>query len=198
MKKGIIIFIVILALMEGVSLWVYKSFVSKDGQAPEKPFEQGQVSVPPSTFVSTSTSDQQEETGQENVPEVTEETRTPSLVSLSELPPKEMSSNSESFPPPSTAVVNGITERTIHMGVRQYVWEPATITAKKGELVRLIIHNADVKHGLVIPDLGVNQDVSPDGAVVEFSASKTGTFEFFCSVWCGEGHMEMRGKIVIQ
>lgn len=108
------------------------------------------------------------------------------------------SSSEGSFPPPSTEVVNGVTERTIHMGVRQYVWEPATITAKKGELVRLIIHNADVKHGLVIPDLGVNQDVPPDGAVVEFVASKMGTFEFFCSVWCGEGHMEMRGKIVVE
>lgn len=84
------------------------------------------------------------------------------------------------------------------MGVRQYAWEPAAITAKKGELVRLVIHNADVKHGLVIPDLGVNQDIPPDGAVVEFVASKVGTFEFFCSVWCGEGHMEMQGKIIVQ
>ena len=64
--------------------------------------------------------------------------------------------------------------------------------------MRLIVHNADVKHGLVIPDLGVNQDIPPDGAVVEFTASKAGTFEFFCSVWCGEGHMEMRGKIVVE
>ncbi len=108
------------------------------------------------------------------------------------------SADSENFPPPSTEVKNGRTERTIHMGVRQYVWEPATITARKGELVRLIIHNADVKHGLVIPDLGVNQDIPEDGAVVEFIASKSGTFEFFCSVWCGQGHVEMRGKIVIE
>lgn len=107
--------------------------------------------------------------------------------------------DSDSFPPPSTEVVNGRTERTIHMGVRQYVWEPNTITAKKGELVRLIIHNADVKHGLVIPDLGVMEgDIPPEGAVIEFTASKVGTFEFFCSVYCGEGHMEMRGKVVIE
>lgn len=105
---------------------------------------------------------------------------------------------SDDFPPPSTEVVNGVTERTIHVGVRQYVWEPATMIAKKGERVRLIIHNADVKHGLAIPELGVNEDIPPDGAVVTFMASKQGTFEFFCSVWCGEGHMEMRGKIVIE
>ncbi len=102
------------------------------------------------------------------------------------------------FPGPTTEVVNGRVERTIHMGVRQYVWEPATITAKKGELVRLIIHNADVLHGLVIPELGVNQDIPPDGAVVEFTASKEGSFEFFCSIWCGEGHMEMRGQLVVE
>lgn len=107
--------------------------------------------------------------------------------------------DSENFPPPSVEVVNGRAERTMHMGVRQYVWEPSTITAKKGELVRLVIHNADVKHGLVIPDLGVMEgDIPPEGAVIEFMASKVGTFEFFCSVWCGEGHMEMRGNIIIQ
>lgn len=116
----------------------------------------------------------------------------------SSTPPSGMSGDGGSFPEPTTEVVNGRTERTIHMGVRQYVWEPATITAKKGELVRLIIHNADVLHGLVIPDLGVMEgDIPPEGAVIEFTASKVGTFEFFCSIWCGEGHMEMRGKIVI-
>ncbi|MDP2838321.1 MAG: cupredoxin domain-containing protein [Candidatus Moranbacteria bacterium] len=103
-----------------------------------------------------------------------------------------------SFPPPTTAVVNGVTERTIHVGVRQWAWDPDVLRVKEGELVRLIIHNADVKHGLVIPALGVDQDIPPDGAVVEFTASKKGTFEFFCSVWCGEGHMEMQGKIIIE
>lgn len=102
------------------------------------------------------------------------------------------------FPPPTTEVVNGKTERTIHMGVRQYVWEPKQLIVKKGELVRLVIHNADVKHGLVIPDLGVNQDIPPEGAVVEFTPEKRGTFEFFCSVWCGEGHMEMQGSITVE
>ncbi len=107
--------------------------------------------------------------------------------------------DSGSFPPPTVEVVNGRPERTIHMGVRQYAWDPATITAKKGELVRLIVHNADVKHGLVIPELGVlNIDIPPEGAVIEFEASKAGTFVFFCSYYCGEGHSEMRGQLIIE
>lgn len=182
MRKAlyIIIPLLVLALMEGVAWMAYKSS-SKPEPVP--------IAVP---------DEKKEQAPQESQNQ--EESK-------SEVPPTEASpapysgmgnTDSESFPPPSTEVVNGRTERTIHMGVRQYVWEPNTITAKKGELVRLIIHNADVKHGLVIPDLGVNQDIPEDGAVVEFTASRIGTFEFFCSVWCGEGHMEMRGKIVIQ
>lgn len=124
------------------------------------------------------------------------EPASPSVSSVENEPNATMVSGN--FPVPSTEVVDGVTERTIHIGVRQYVWEPSAIVAKKGELVRLIIHNADVTHGLVIPDLGVNQDIPPDGAVVIFTASKKGTFEFFCSVWCGEGHMEMQGTLVIE
>ncbi len=194
MKKGIITFIVILALMEGVSWWVYKSLFLKNTDESPGSSEEMKVSTTPSD----SSINRQPVEKPENSSSSDNQTPSAPEVSPTNLPSKGIGSNSEGFPPPSTEVVNGRIERTIHMGVRQYVWEPATITAKKGELVRLIIHNADVKHGLVIPDLGVNQDVLPDGAVVEFVASKVGTFEFFCSVWCGEGHMEMRGKIVIQ
>lgn len=107
--------------------------------------------------------------------------------------------NSDSFPAPTVEVVHGRAERTIHMGVRQYAWDPSVILVKQGELVRLIVHNADVQHGLVIPDLNVlNIDIPPEGAVIEFVASKTGTFVFFCSYYCGEGHSEMRGKIIVE
>lgn len=194
MKKIIIIFIVIFALMEGISWWVYKSLFSKNTDESPRSREETQVSTTPAD----SSISQQPIEKSENSSSSSDQTSVIPEVPAADLPPKGNSFNYESFPPPTTAVVNGRTERTIHMGVRQYVWEPATITTKKGELVRLIIHNADVKHGLVIPDLGVNQDIPEDGAVVEFVASKVGTFEFFCSVWCGEGHMEMRGSIVIQ
>ncbi len=190
MKKIIVIFVVIFALMEGVSWWVYKSLSSKNTDESPQSSKETRISETPSISQQV-TEKLESSSSSSDQTSIVPKTSPPDLLS------KEKSSDFESFPSPSTEVVNGRTERTIHMGARQYVWEPATITAKKGELVRLIIHNADVKHGLVIPDLGVNQDVPEDGAVVEFVASKVGTFEFFCSVWCGEGHMEMRGKIVI-
>lgn len=102
------------------------------------------------------------------------------------------------YPLITTEVKNGRTERTIHIGVRKYAWDPGELRVKEGELVRLIIHNADVMHGIAIPGLDVNVDIPPEGAIVEFVATKKGQEEFFCSVYCGEGHMEMRGKIIIE
>ncbi len=194
MKKIIIIFIVALVLMEGVSWWVYTSLSSQDtDESPQSGEETSVLTTTPNG------SSQQPSEKSENSSSSSDPASIVPEASSGALSSGKAVSDFANFPPPSTEVVNGRTERTIHMGVRQYVWEPATITAKKGELVRLIIHNADVPHGLVIPDLGVMEgDIPPDGAVIEFMASKTGTFEFFCSVWCGEGHMEMRGKIVIQ
>ena len=108
------------------------------------------------------------------------------------------SSGMGDFPAPSTEVKNGRTARTIHMGVRQWAWEPNSIRAKQGELVRLVIHNADVNHPLYIPELGIEAEVPPEGAVVEFEASKKGSFFFLCGAYCGEGHAEMQGTLIIE
>ncbi len=184
MKKAlyIIIPLLVLALMEGVAWMVLKS--SKEESLPTPQVEQ-EIKIEPKP----------KEESRQAEPKA-EEASIPNPSSSA--PPSSMGGDGGSFPEPTTQVVNGRTERTIHMGVRQYEWDPKVIQAKQGELVRLIIHNADVLHGLVIPDLGVDQDIPPDGAVVEFVAGKVGTFEFFCSVWCGEGHIEMQGGIVIR
>lgn len=182
----IIIPIVALAIMEGISLLAFK--VSKNTSSGD-------------TKTTESPTIQEPEPTAKPEPKP-EESKKP--LNLPKYPPTTDpllsmgKTASGTFPPPTTEVVNGKTERTIHMGVRQYVWEPKKLIVKKGELVRLVIHNADVKHGLVIPDLGVNQDIPPEGAVVEFTPEKKGTFEFFCSVWCGESHMEMQGSITVE
>lgn len=93
---------------------------------------------------------------------------------------------------------NGVTERTIHMGVRQWAWDPSEIRVKQGELVRLVIHNADIRHAIVIPDLGVEADIPEEGAIVEFTASRRGTFDFLCATYCGTGHAMMQGRMIVE
>ncbi len=182
----IIIPLIALAIMEGISLLALKA--SKNTSSSDtKTTEPSPAQAPQPTTKTQPTPE-----------ESTEALDLPPYPPTADPPSSGMSNAFGTFPPPTTQVVNGKTERTIHMGVRQYVWEPKRLTVKKGELVRLVIHNADVKHGLVIPELGVNQDIPPEGAVVEFTPEKRGTFEFFCSVWCGERHMEMQGSITVE
>ena len=38
--------------------------------------------------------------------------------------------------------------------------------------------------------------VSEDRA--EFIADKKGEFEMFCSVYCGQGHGQMKGKLIVK
>ncbi|MBI3305406.1 cupredoxin domain-containing protein [Candidatus Parcubacteria bacterium] len=95
-------------------------------------------------------------------------------------------------PPP--APQSAVQEFTLT--ARQWQFEPATLTVKKGVPVRLSITSIDVTHGFSISEFGVNTALTPNQTnTVEFTATKTGTFSFFCSVFCGSGHSGMRGTL---
>ena len=74
-----------------------------------------------------------------------------------------------------------------------------TIEINKGDKVRLIVTSIDVPHGIAIPEYGINERLDPGKPVtIEFTADKEGTFTTFCSVFCGFGHINMKGKIVVK
>ncbi len=88
--------------------------------------------------------------------------------------------------------------REIRVIARQWEFDPNPIKVKLGEKVRLIVKSEDVTHGMAIPEFGINEVLPPGKEVViEFQATKKGTFPFFCSVACGEGHAGMRGSLVV-
>jgi len=178
MLKGVLIALVVLGIMEGLSLYAIKLNKVEVKEEPkiEEVMQKQEVEK---------TTTQVKVTEPESGPsQETETTETSNGMS-------------SDYPKITTEVVNGRTERTIHMGVRKWVWEPSTLHAKQGELVRLVIHNADVNHPLYIPELGIEAEVPPEGAVVEFEASKKGSFFFLCGTYCGEGHAEMQGILII-
>ncbi len=79
-------------------------------------------------------------------------------------------------------------------------WEfvPSTIEVNKGDRVILNIESADVKHGFSIKEFNVREDLEPGKTTkVEFVADKEGTFTFFCSVFCGDGHSTMKGQLIV-
>jgi uncharacterized cupredoxin-like copper-binding protein len=82
----------------------------------------------------------------------------------------------------------------------QMSYNPATLTVKKGEKVEVTLINKDAgqNHTFVVTDLNVKsaQVLPSKSAVITFTPSKTGTFDFFCDI---PGHKDggMLGKITV-
>lgn len=74
----------------------------------------------------------------------------------------------------------------------RWQYSPSVITVKKGQRVKITINNIDTTHGISIPAFDVDDKNS-----VEFTADKVGEFEFACSTFCGQGHKDMKGKLVV-
>lgn len=70
------------------------------------------------------------------------------------------------------------------------------IYAPVGRPVRMVMSATDVLHSFFIPSFRVKQDVLPNRYTsVWFEATKTGTFDIFCTEYCGTQHSGMIGKI---
>lgn len=82
---------------------------------------------------------------------------------------------------------------------KQWAFEPSTIEVNKGDTVKLNIKSIDVRHGFKLPDFRINEALEPGKIVnIEFVADKTGTFTFSCSVFCGSGHKDMTGQLIVK
>ena len=98
--------------------------------------------------------------------------------------------------PTNSPIVGDVKEFT--MTAKKFDFSPASITVKVGDKVKLTINNLDVPHGFAIDELGLKQDLPVGTSTVEFTASKKGTFRFYCSLFCGTGHREMEGQLIVE
>ena len=89
-------------------------------------------------------------------------------------------------------------DRVIHITANKFRFNPDSITLKKGEPVVFEISSGDRKHGFSLRAFGVRSDVLP-GKVsrIRFTPDKTGKFAFSCDVFCGDGHEEMTGTVIV-
>ncbi len=85
--------------------------------------------------------------------------------------------------------------------VRSFNWgfDPEEIVVNLGDKVNLHVTTDDIDHGLAINEFLVNKRVQPGLTTdIEFVADKKGTFEIYCSVPCGEGHLSMKGRLIVR
>jgi cytochrome c oxidase subunit II len=81
----------------------------------------------------------------------------------------------------------------------KYNFAPNVIEVKKGDHVKLVITARDREHGFKLAGFHVDQRLPKGEAVtVEFTADRTGTFPFQCSVFCGLGHKKMTGQLIVE
>jgi cytochrome c oxidase subunit 2 len=86
----------------------------------------------------------------------------------------------------------------VKIQAKRYEYTPSEITLKKGVPVVLELTALDRQHGFKCPGLSLRTDVDP-GKVTRLSLTpeKTGVFEFHCDIYCGSGHADMRGRIIV-
>ncbi len=89
--------------------------------------------------------------------------------------------------------------RVIEVVAKRFSWEPAEIQVTVGERVRLVLRTADGLHGIELKRFKISKEI-PRGnkpVTVEFTADEAGRFPFLCSEYCGDGHDDMKGVLVV-
>ena len=107
----------------------------------------------------------------------------------------------------TTPVVEGASDstkmnpdvKTITIEAGSFYYKPAEIRLKEGDKVKIEIKSVDMMHNFNIDELNVKSPLVKAGETssVEFTADKTGEFEYYCSV--GQ-HRKLGqvGKLVVE
>ncbi|TVX97981.1 cupredoxin domain-containing protein [Cohnella terricola] len=85
--------------------------------------------------------------------------------------------------------------QAITIDATNFKFDPGEIKVKKGDEVSITLKNSQGNHALKIE--GYDKEVKGN-ATVKFVADKTGEFKFICSVFCGKGHGDMVGKLIVE
>jgi cytochrome c oxidase subunit 2 len=97
---------------------------------------------------------------------------------------------------PSGQIIDGV--RVIKMTAERFRFEPSVITVNQGDKVRLEITSKDVTHGFAMKEYKISRKLKPGQTeLIAFIADKPGTFNFHCNVFCGVGHLGMKGKLTV-
>lgn len=94
---------------------------------------------------------------------------------------------------------------TIHVTARQWSWLFTYDNGKQSDLLRvplgkpvkLVMTSLDVLHSLYIPAFRIKEDCVPGMKThLWFTATQAGSYDLFCTEYCGAGHSHMRSKVI--
>jgi cytochrome c oxidase subunit 2 len=89
-------------------------------------------------------------------------------------------------------------EKVIKITAKKFNYTPGEVKLKKGVPVILEFRTLDVLMGFNLPDFNARADIVPGKTTrLRLVPDKTGTFVVLCDVFCGTGHEEMNGKLIV-
>lgn len=90
--------------------------------------------------------------------------------------------------------------RVVEITVRRFAFEPSEVNATVGERLQLVLRSADGVHGLEIKKLKIKKEIPRGGepVTIDFTATTEGSFPIICSEYCGNGHDDMRGMLIVR
>ncbi len=87
---------------------------------------------------------------------------------------------------------------TIKVVAKKFEFNPSTITVKAGTPVILELTSSDRVHGFSVPDLKLHAEIKPGETTrLQFTPDKPGSYPFKCDVYCGSGHPNMKGVLIV-
>ena len=88
--------------------------------------------------------------------------------------------------------------RVIKVVAKKFEFVPGEIHVKQGETVTLRFTAPEVPMGFNLADFNLRTDIVPGKvASLTLTPDKTGTFTFLCDVFCGSGHEDMSGTLIV-
>ena len=101
--------------------------------------------------------------------------------------------------PATRASIASSPNPVIKITAQRFRFTPDEIVLKSGQPAVLEITSLDFVHGFKVPDLGIRTDLLP-GRVTSIAIKPLapGRYVFLCDNFCGGGHEEMNGVLVVQ
>jgi cytochrome c oxidase subunit 2 len=87
----------------------------------------------------------------------------------------------------------------IKISAKKFEYHPDKVTVKVGKPLVLVLTSEDRIHGFKMPDFGIRTDIVPGQETrIDLTPDKVGSFNFHCDVFCGDGHEDMDGTLVVE
>jgi cytochrome c oxidase subunit II len=98
-----------------------------------------------------------------------------------------------------TALVRtGPNAYSVHMLAHMWAWTPSPLHVPQGAAITFYVTSADVLHGFQVPGTTINVTAVP-GIIgsVTYTFEHVGTYNIICNEYCGIGHQNMIGRIIV-